>query len=67
MGMCTLGDIFQTKVEKIIIYIKGIKTYINDILVFSKESFYINIDKPIVIVARMRDEGLKSNEPRFSF
>ena len=37
MDMCTLGDIFQAKVEKLLSEIEGIKTYIDDILVLSKD------------------------------
>ena len=31
MGMFTLGDIYQSKVDKILGNIEGVKTYINDI------------------------------------
>ena len=41
MGMCALGDIFQSRVEKIIVDIEGVKMYINDILVLRKDSFKI--------------------------
>ena len=37
MGMCALVIIFQAKVEEMLGYIKGIKTYIGDILVLNKE------------------------------
>ena len=40
MGKCASGDIFQAKVDNLLGYIKGIKTYIDDILVLSKDSFY---------------------------
>ena len=39
MGMCISGDIFQAKVDGLIGDIKGIKTYIDEILVLSKDSF----------------------------
>ena len=39
MGMCALGDIFQAKVDKLISDIKGVKFYINDILVLNKDCF----------------------------
>ena len=35
MGMCTLGYIFQDKLDELLGDIEGIKTYIDDILVFS--------------------------------
>ena len=37
MGMCTLGDIFQAKVDKLLGDIEGVKTYIDDILVLIKD------------------------------
>ena len=37
MGMCASGDIFQYKVEKLLGDIEGIKTYIDDRLVSSKD------------------------------
>ena len=43
MGMCALGDIFQAKVDKLLGDIEGVKTYIDDILAFSKESLYKHI------------------------
>ena len=42
MGMCAFGYIFQAKVDKVLGDIKGIKTYIYDILVLSKDSFEKN-------------------------
>ena len=39
MGMCASSDIFKAKVDKILGYIEGVKTYIDDILVLSKEIF----------------------------
>ena len=39
MGMCPSGDIFQAKVDKLLGDIQGVKTYIDDILVLSKDSF----------------------------
>ena len=42
MGMCASGNIFQAKVEKLLVDIKGVKPYTNDILVLIKESCYNN-------------------------
>ena len=36
MGMCASGDIFQVKLDKLSSDIKGVKTYIDDILVLGK-------------------------------
>ena len=39
MGMCASGDIFQDKVDKLLGEIKGLKTYIDDIIILSKDIF----------------------------
>ena len=67
MGMCTSGDIFQAKVYKLLCDIKGVKTYIDDILVLIKDSFENHIDHPRIIFFRLRAEGLKVNAPKCSF
>ena len=38
MGMCDLGDVFQVNVDELLGDIKGVKTYINDIIVLIKLS-----------------------------
>ena len=44
MGMCVFSDIFQDKVYDLLGDTKGTKTYIGDILVLSKVSFYKHIE-----------------------
>ena len=39
MGMCASRENFQTKVDKLLGDIEGVKTYIDDILVLGKDSF----------------------------
>ena len=41
IGRCALGDIFQAKVDNLHGYIEGVKMYIDDILVLSKDCFKI--------------------------
>ena len=67
MGMCASGDISQAKVDKLLGDIKGIKTYIDDILVLRKESFYNNIEQLRIIFRRLRASGLRVNAPKRSF
>ena len=67
MGMCASRDIFQAKVYKLVGDIKGVKTYVYDILVLGKDSFEKNIDQMIIIFGRLRAAGLKVNAPKFSF
>ena len=54
MGLCNYGEIFQAKVDELIGGIKGVKTYIDNIIVLGKGSFYQHIDQPRVIFYRLR-------------
>ena len=65
--MGTSVDIFQSKLDKILGDIKGIKTYINGILVLIKERFYNHIYQLRVIFSRLRSTGLKVNSPNCIF
>ena len=65
MWMCTLGGIFQDKLDDLIGYIKGVKTYIDDLLFLIKERLYENIEQPRVIFGRLRAEGLKVNATKW--
>ena len=67
MGMYNLEDIFQDKVDKLLGDIEGVKTYIDDILVLSKDRFEKHIDQLRIIFGRLRASGLKINEPKCSF
>ena len=61
MRMCASDDILQDIVDNILGDIEGIKTYINGILVLSKESFYNHIEKTMIIFGRLRTVVLKVN------
>ena len=67
MGMCNSGDIFQSKVEDLLGDIEGIKTYIGDIIVLSKDIFENHIDQLRIILWRLRAASLKVNAHRCSF
>ena len=67
VAMCASGNIFQAKVDDRIIDIKGVKTYIGDILVLIKENFSNHIEQLRVIFGRLRAEGLNCNAPKCSF
>ena len=67
MVMCALGYNFQSKVENLLGDIKGIETYINDIIVLSKDSFSNHMEKLRIIFGLLRAAGLKDNSPKCSF
>ena len=43
MGMCASGYIFQDKLDDLLIYIKGVKTFVGDVLVLIKERLCMHI------------------------
>ena len=59
MVMCDSGDIFQLRSEKLLGDIKGIKTYIHDILVLSKQILSNHIEQLKIVFGRLRATGLK--------
>ena len=67
MGICALGNIFQTKVDKLLGDIDGVKNYIDDIPVLSKDIYENNTDNMRIILGRLRAAGLKVNAPKCSF
>ena len=62
--MCALGDIFQAKLDKILGDIEGVKRYIDDILVLSKDFFKKHLDQPRIIFGSLSAAGLKFNAPK---
>ena len=54
IGMCSLGYIFQSKVDKLLGDIKGAKTYIDDILLPRKYCFIKHIAQLRIIFFRLR-------------
>ena len=67
MDMCAYGDIFQSKVDELLVDIEGVKTYIDDILVLGKDVFENRIEQLRIIFGRLRASGLKVNVPKCSF
>ena len=67
MGLCASVYIFQTKIDELLGYIEGVKTYIYEILVLSKDRFSKHIEQKRMIFGRLRAAGLKVNSPKWSF
>ena len=67
MVMCALGDIFQARVDELLGEIKGVKTYINYILVLNKGCFGNYIEQLRMMFGILRAAGLKFNAPKCSF
>ena len=59
MGTCASGNISQTKVDKLLSYIEGVKIDIDDIPFTNKYCFKNHIDELRIIFGRLRAAGLK--------
>ena len=66
-GMCSLVDIFQAKVDKLITDIESVKMRIDDILFLSKDFFTKHIKQLRIIFVIVRATALKFNAPKCSF
>ena len=66
IGMFDLGDIFQSKVDKLFGDIEGFKSYIDYIIVLSKDCFTKRIEQLRIIFGIVRAAGLKVDAPNFS-
>ena len=64
MGLCASGEIFQAKLDELLSYIKGFKTYIDYILVLGKGIFSQHICQLIVIFARLQNTVIKVNDSK---
>ena len=64
MGMCAPGDIFPDKLDEILGDIKGVKTYIDDILVLREDIFENHIDQMRIVFGRLFATGLKVDVPK---
>ena len=58
------GEIFQAKLDRFLGDIKGFKTYIKNLIVLGKYSFYSNIYQLRVIFAMLINAGSKSDAPK---
>ena len=67
MGTWDSEDIFQDKVDNLLGDTKGVKEYICDIMVLSKEFFAKNKDQLRVTVASMSSTIIKFKMSMFSF
>ena len=67
MGLCAYGDIFQAKVDEILIDIEVVEPYIEYIIVLGKGSFSRHIYHLMVIFSSICVTGVKVNDPKCSF
>jgi Reverse transcriptase (RNA-dependent DNA polymerase) len=61
MGLCNSPNIFQEKMSKLMEGLDFVRTYIDDLLIITKESFDDHLEKLDLVLQRLEDSGLKVN------
>lgn len=67
MGLCNSPDIFQEKMSELMVGLDYVRTYIDDLLVVTKNSLTDHLDKLDQVLKRLKDAGLKVNAVKSHF
>ena len=67
--MCIAGsiDIFQEKMSNLMFDLEFVQTYLDDILVISKDTFKDHLAKLCKVLEKQHDAGLQINAPKSIF
>ena len=67
MGLCNSPDIFQEKMSTLMQDLEFVRAYIDDLLAITKGSFDDHLEKLDIVLARLREAGLKVNAKKSFF
>ena len=67
MGVAGSPDIFQSKMSDLMLELEYVRTYLDDLLVISKDSFEDHLQKLEAVLYKLREAGLKVNAPKSTF
>ena len=67
MGVAGSPDIFQSKMSDLMLELEYVRTYLDDLLVISKDSFEDHLVKLEAVLYKLREAGLKVNAPKSTF
>lgn len=67
MGLCNSPDIFQEHMSELMLDLEYVRTYIDDLLIFTKGTFEDHLDKLQTVLRRLRKAGLKVNAGKSFF
>ena len=67
MGLCNSPDIFQEKMSTLMQDLEFVRAYIDDLLAITNSSFDDHLEKLDVVLARLREAGLKVNATKSFF
>ena len=67
MGTAGSPDIFQAKMSELMATLEYVRTYLDDLLVITKESLEDHLEKLSEVFTRLQDAGLKLNADKSNF
>ena len=67
MGIAGSPDIFQERMSILMATLEFVRAYIDDLLLFSKDSFNDHLSKVEQVLVLLRDAGLRVNAPKSKF
>ena len=67
MGVANSPDLFQEKMSELMAGLEFVRTYLDDVLVITKDSFDDHLAKLDRVLARLHEAGLKVNAPKCFF
>ena len=67
MGLCNSPDIFQEKMSTLMQDLEFVRAYIDDLLAITSGSFDDHLEKLDVVLAKLREAGLKVNATKSFF
>ena len=67
MGLCNSPDILQEKMSNLMTGLEFVRTYIDDILILSKNSWQEHLQNLDVVLTRLENAGLKVNAKKSYF
>ena len=67
MGVAGSPDIHQEKMSTLMADLEFVRTYLDDLLVVTKETFEAHLDRVREVLQRLSDAGLRVNLPKSTF
>jgi transposase InsO family protein len=67
MGLCNSPDIFQEKMGNLMSDLEYVRTYIDDLMIFSSSTWEDHLNKLRIVLKRLLDAGLKVNAKKSFF
>ena len=61
MGIAGSPDIFQGKMSELVMALEYVKTYLDDLLFISKSTLLDHLEKPRLVLTKLREARLKIN------